>query len=90
MSRARGVGAQAWLEHLVLKGAAWFPDGLPPAYESVLARELALIADKNYAFYFLTVHDIVAHARSLNPPILCQGRAARPIRWSVISGHHPD
>ena len=29
-----------------------------------------------FAPYFLTVHDIVAHARSLDPPILCQGRGS--------------
>ena len=68
---------QAWLEHLVHEGGrAWFPGGLPEAYRAVLDQEFALIRQKNYAFYFLTVHDIVRHARSLDPPILCQGRGS--------------
>jgi error-prone DNA polymerase len=72
-----GWSPQAWLEHLVREGGrAWFPQGLPEAYERTLADEFALIAKCNYAFYFLTVHDIVRHARSLDPPILCQGRGS--------------
>ncbi len=72
-----GWKPQTWLEHLVREGArAYFPDGLPTAYETVLKNEIALIRDRNYAYYFLTVHDIVHHARSLDPPILCQGRGS--------------
>jgi error-prone DNA polymerase len=72
-----GWQAQAWLEHLVREGAKrWFPGDLHPDYEQQLAQEFRLIALKEYAHYFLTVHDIVAHARSLDPPILCQGRGS--------------
>jgi error-prone DNA polymerase len=72
-----GWEPQDWLEHLVLQGAyAWFPEGLPPAYHTKLGEEFALIRLKNYACYFLTVHDIVRHARSLEEPILCQGRGS--------------
>jgi len=72
-----GWQPQEWLEHLVREGgAAWFPEGLPPAYRAVLNEEFSLIRQKNYASYFLTVHDIVRHARSLDPPILCQGRGS--------------
>jgi len=39
-----------------------------------IERELALIAELGYEPYFLTVHDIVAYARSLS--ILCQGRGS--------------
>ncbi len=39
-----------------------------------LRKELALIAELDYAPYFLTVHDIVHYARSQN--ILCQGRGS--------------
>jgi error-prone DNA polymerase len=53
-----------------------FPDGLPPKYEEALAVEFGLIAFKGYAHYFLTVHDVVHYARSLSPPILCQGRGS--------------
>ena len=41
-----------------------------------LNHELALIERLDFARYFLTVHDIVAFARSLDPPILCQGRGS--------------
>ena len=37
-------------------------------------KELALIAELNYAHYFLTVHDIVHYARRQH--ILCQGRGS--------------
>ncbi|MBA4089713.1 MAG: error-prone DNA polymerase [Sphingobium sp.] len=72
-----GWAPQAWLEHLVAeKAKARFPDGLPPRYREVLDEEFTLIRSRNYAYYFLTVHDIVAYARSLDPPILCQGRGS--------------
>ncbi|PNU04246.1 error-prone DNA polymerase [Novosphingobium guangzhouense] len=72
-----GWEPQAWLEHLVLEGAKEkFPDGLTPEYQTVLDQEFSLIRLKGYAYYFLTVHDIVRHARSLEPPILCQGRGS--------------
>ncbi|SEJ65300.1 error-prone DNA polymerase, DnaE-like [Sphingobium sp. AP50] len=72
-----GWAPQDWLEHLVQeKAQARFPDGLSPRYREVLDEEFRLIRDKNYAYYFLTVHDIVAYARSLDPPILCQGRGS--------------
>ena len=66
-----------WLEQLALDAAAHrFPDGLPPAYRATLDEEFRLIRSRSYASYFLTVHDIVHYARSLNPPILCQGRGS--------------
>ncbi|HVR89520.1 MAG TPA: error-prone DNA polymerase [Novosphingobium sp.] len=72
-----GWEPQGWLEHLVTSAAqAKFPDGLPPRYRETLAEEFGLIRSRNYACYFLTVHDIVRHARSLDPPILCQGRGS--------------
>lgn len=72
-----GWAPQDWLEHLVEeKAKARFPDGLPPKYRDTLKEEFTLIRAKNYAYYFLTVHDIVAYARSLDPPILCQGRGS--------------
>ncbi len=72
-----GWQPQDWLEHLVQdKAKARFPNGLPPRYREVLDEEFTLIRKRNYAYYFLTVHDIVAYARSLDPPILCQGRGS--------------
>ena len=63
------------LRQLVEDGAArrW-PAGMPAAIAEQMERELALIAEKEYEHYFLTVHDIVAFAR--NEGILCQGRGS--------------
>ena len=73
----QGWEPQDWLEHLVKNEAnRRHPDGLPPALSKVMAEEFRLIRLKEYAYYFLTVHDIVRHARSLTPPILCQGRGS--------------
>jgi error-prone DNA polymerase len=68
---------QDWLEHLVRSEAERrHPDGLPPKWVSALDEEFHLVRQKNYACYFLTVHDIVQFARSQDPPILCQGRGS--------------
>jgi len=70
-----GKTPQSHLEDLTWDGAAWrFPDGIPDHVRDTLQKELALIAELNYAPYFLTVHDIVHYARSLG--ILCQGRGS--------------
>ena len=70
-----GVTPTAHLRRLVEEGAAQrWPGGVPPAVRELLERELALIAELGYEAYFLTVHDIVRHARSLG--ILCQGRGS--------------
>ena len=50
------------------------PDGIPDKVRSLLEHEFALIAELDYAPYFLTVHDIVRFARSRG--ILCQGRGS--------------
>ena len=72
-----GWEPQGWLEHLALAAAhARFPDGLPDVWQRTIDEEFRLIRAKQYAPYFLTVHDIVRHARSLDPPILCQGRGS--------------
>ncbi|MDZ7283743.1 error-prone DNA polymerase [Sphingomonas sanguinis] len=73
----KGWDAQDWLEALVWTGAeAKFPEGVPPKLQMSLTDELKLIRKRQYAHYFLTVHDVVRHARSLTPPILCQGRGS--------------
>jgi error-prone DNA polymerase len=72
-----GRTPQQYLEHLTWDGAArHWPDGVPKRVDKQLRHELALIAKLDFARYFLTVHDIVAFARSLDPPILCQGRGS--------------
>ena len=72
-----GWEPQDWLEHLVLEAAQerW-PEGIPAKARALMAEEFALIRKANYAYYFLTVHDLVRFARSQDPPILCQGRGS--------------
>ncbi|SMF69900.1 error-prone DNA polymerase [Allosphingosinicella indica] len=70
-----GWEPQEWLEHLVrTKLPERYPDGLTAAGEHKLQTEFDLIRAKNYAYYFLTVHDVVAHA--CKEGILCQGRGS--------------
>jgi error-prone DNA polymerase len=76
-----GKTPQQHLEDLTWAGAAarypknQFPEGVPDAVKRQISEELALIAALDYARYFLTVHDIVAHARNALK-ILCQGRGS--------------
>ncbi|CAO3372976.1 error-prone DNA polymerase [Azospirillum argentinense] len=66
---------QETLTGLTWAGAARrYPNGVPETVAQTLHRELALIGHLGYAPYFLTVHDIVRHARSQD--ILCQGRGS--------------
>jgi len=70
-----GTTPAAWLRHLTEAGLARrYPAGAPEAARALVERELALIAELGYEPYFLTVHDIVAFARSRG--ILCQGRGS--------------
>ncbi len=70
-----GETPQNRLARLAAEGLAWrYPDGVPERSQALVDRELALIGKLNYAPYFLTVHDIVAFARSRG--ILCQGRGS--------------
>ncbi|WP_290636947.1 error-prone DNA polymerase [Aquisalimonas sp.] len=70
-----GSTPAAHLRALVADGARrrW-PGGPPDHVNTLLERELALIAELRYEAYFLTVHDVVAFARSRG--ILCQGRGS--------------
>ena len=70
-----GEPAQARLERLARDGLHWrYPAGAPPKISARVETELQLIAEVEYAPYFLTVHDIVQFARSKG--ILCQGRGS--------------
>jgi error-prone DNA polymerase len=63
------------LANLTWQGAAVrYPDGVPPQVHDTIEKELRIIAQLNYARYFLTVHDIVRYAVSRD--ILCQGRGS--------------
>jgi error-prone DNA polymerase len=71
----KGKTAQRHLEDLTWAGAhKKFPIRVSPKTKKVLHKELRLIRKLKYAHYFLTVHDIVHYARSVN--ILCQGRGS--------------
>src|SRR5690606_34164082 len=70
-----GRTPQEELTRLAWEGAAnRYPEGIPEKVRESIAMELAFIAKKNYASYFLTVHDYVHFARSRG--ILCQGRGS--------------
>ena len=72
-----GWQAQAWLEHLAWQSAIDRYDGyVPDKLLRLLQEEFALISERGYAHYFLTVYDIVRFARAADPPILCQGRGS--------------
>ncbi|WP_042878117.1 error-prone DNA polymerase [Cupriavidus necator] len=51
-----------------------FPNGMQQEWKDQLKEELALIEEKQYEPFFLTVHDIVRFARANG--ILCQGRGS--------------
>ena len=70
-----GETASSHLRKLTEAGARWrWPQGVPPAERHAIEHELELIAELRYEPYFLTVHDVVAFARSQG--ILCQGRGS--------------
>ena len=69
------LSPQEYLRQLTFAGAAerW-PTAIPAKILTLIEKELALIAELEYEYYFLTVQDIVQFARSQN--ILCQGRGS--------------
>tara|TARA_R110001606_G_scaffold68561_1_gene156325 strand:+ start:3609 stop:6878 length:3270 start_codon:yes stop_codon:yes gene_type:complete len=70
-----GSTPQSHLEHLAWAGAKWrYPEGVPAKITEHIKKELAIIAQLDYAPYFLTVNDIVLWARAQG--ILCQGRGS--------------
>jgi error-prone DNA polymerase len=75
-----GWTAQRWLVRLTCQGARekWprAKGPVPVKVVQTIRKELRLVRQLGYAPYFLTVHDIVAWARSRPDPILCQGRGS--------------
>jgi error-prone DNA polymerase len=70
-----GETPASWLRRLTAEGERQrWPQGTPAPVRALIEHELALIAELRYEAYFLTVHDIVHHARSGG--ILCQGRGS--------------
>ena len=73
--RIEGLTAQQTLEQRTWEGAAMrYPKGVPDDVIKQLHHELNLIAELDYAPYFLTVDSIVRFARDRH--ILCQGRGS--------------
>ncbi|WP_016957873.1 error-prone DNA polymerase [Catenovulum agarivorans] len=65
----------SYLRSLVDKGIQKrFPDGCNTEILNTIDKELSLIDELNYAFYFLTIHDIVMFAQQQK--ILYQGRGS--------------
>ena len=70
-----GLDADQHLEELTWAGCEWrYPDGTPDQVRGTIVKELAMIAKKRIARYFLTIHEIVQFARGAG--ILCQGRGS--------------
>jgi len=70
-----GHDANSYLREQVAIGAAkrW-PTGIPEGIQNRIHKELELITELRYEYYFLTVYDIVQFARERQ--ILCQGRGS--------------
>jgi error-prone DNA polymerase len=67
--------ASGWLRELTEAGIRQrWSNGATPKVRNLIEHELALIKELGYEHYFLTVHDLVAFARSQH--ILCQGRGS--------------
>ncbi|HEX4191256.1 MAG TPA: error-prone DNA polymerase [Marmoricola sp.] len=71
-----GHTASTWLRVLTKQGFETYYRGTPheQAARDRIEHELRTIEDKDFAGYFVIVHDIVAFARSQG--ILCQGRGS--------------
>ncbi|HEY5801887.1 MAG TPA: error-prone DNA polymerase, partial [Burkholderiaceae bacterium] len=65
----------SYLREATFEGAhERYPDGIPQKVLALLEKELELIADLRYEFFFITVYDVVKFARGEG--ILCQGRGS--------------
>ena len=70
-----GQTASSYLRQLVAQGSKIrFSDGVPQRVQALIDKELALISELNYEYFFLTIYDLVQFAQSRN--ILYQGRGS--------------
>jgi error-prone DNA polymerase len=74
----QGWTPMGWLIRMTMRAARdrYKHERLPEKIRALLREEFGLIRQQNYAYYFLTVHDLVRFARAQDPPILCQGRGS--------------
>ncbi|WP_454442174.1 error-prone DNA polymerase [Vibrio bathopelagicus] len=71
----QGETPMSYLRMLVEKGKrARFPQGVPNDIQQIIEKELGLIDELDYPFFFLTIHDIIMFAKSQG--ILYQGRGS--------------
>jgi error-prone DNA polymerase len=71
----KGQNAMTYLRQLIGQGKALrFPDGVPSDIESIIEKELTLIEELDYPYFFLTIHDVVQFAKKAG--ILYQGRGS--------------
>jgi len=71
-----GWQSDDWLAHLVWEAARKRHGEIPEKLRKTVQKELDFIRTHKFAYYFLTVHDLVKFARDQKPPILCQGRGS--------------
>jgi error-prone DNA polymerase len=70
-----GQSTSGWLRRLTTDGARLrYPQGVPPAVEAQLEKELSLVEELRYSGYFLTMWEIVQFCK--REGILCQGRGS--------------
>lgn len=71
-----GQTASDYLRLLVEEGAQrrFAKTGISPAIQAIIDKELALIAELKYEYFFLTIYDLVQFAKQRN--ILYQGRGS--------------
>ncbi|MGR5348607.1 error-prone DNA polymerase [Vibrio mediterranei] len=70
-----GTTPIGYLKELVEHGKRHrFPEGVPDHVEQTISKELALIEELDYPFFFLTIHDVVMFAKQQG--ILYQGRGS--------------
>ncbi|MBE0368368.1 error-prone DNA polymerase [Pseudoalteromonas aurantia] len=71
----RSHTAMSYLRALVEQGKQRrFPNGVPDHIIGIIHKELALIEELDYAYFFLTIHDVVMFAKQQG--ILYQGRGS--------------
>ena len=72
---AKGFSAIEYLKKLVIKGIALrFCNGIASNIQAIIDKELVLIEEQGYEYFFLTIYDIVQYAKSQK--ILYQGRGS--------------
>ncbi|MGM0481757.1 MAG: error-prone DNA polymerase [Pseudomonadota bacterium] len=70
-----GLSASTYLKQLTEAGAAYrYPGGVPATVRQQYEKELKLIKEQSYEYFFLTIHDLVCFAKQRG--IFYQGRGS--------------